>query len=149
MGLYYPTTQTRVLIGSKSGTTRTPATLTASYGAANTTKELETSGFSKLNLYVSYTTGASETDNSIEIRVEASPDRTNWYQLVNESVSAGTSTLEAREFTYGGTGTTASTEYNFTIGLDIFYKYMRISAKESGVAANFGTVYIEGAIAGK
>ena len=144
--LYYPTQELSVLIGTKSGTTRTAVTLTAAYDVANKTKTIETGGYSKLNLDILYTMGSGETTNSIETRIECSPDGTNWYRIPNESVSAGTSTLTAREFTFVGADAAAAT---ISIGLDIFYKYMKISAKETGVAANFGTVYVEGTLSGK
>lgn len=146
MGLYYPSTKTQTLIGSKVGTTRTAVTLTVAYDVADKTISFPTSGYSKLNLDILYTMGATESTNSIELRPEGSPDGTNWYRLANESVSAGTSTLDAREFTFVGTNAAAAT---ISIGIDVFYKYVKISVKETGVATNFGTVYCEGTLAGK
>ena len=146
MGLYYPNTKTQILVGSKIGTTRTTITLTALYDVANKTKIFETSGYSKVNIDIFYTMGATETSNSIELRVESSPDRVNWYRLANESVSAGVSTLDAREFTFIGSDATTAT---ISIGLDIFYKYIRVSLKETGVLTNFGSVYCEATLAGK
>lgn len=146
MGLYYNNVITNPLIGSKSGTTRTSIALTTAYDDAAGTKIFETSDYSKLNLDILYTTGAAETNNSIELRVECSPDRTNWYRIPNDATSAGTSTITAREFTF--VGASAATAYAISIGLDIFYKYMRISVKESGVAANAGTAYCEGTLLG-
>ena len=143
--LYYPQQQTFVVIGSKSGTTRTSVTLTNGYDVANKTKAFETAGFSKLNLDVLYTMGATETSNSIEVRLQGSSDGTNWYRLPNESASAGTSTLTAREFTFVGTNAAAAT---ISIGLDIFYKYIQVSVKETGVASNAGTVYVEATLSG-
>lgn len=145
MGLNYPEQTYVTLIGSKSGTTRTSATLVATYDDAALTKIFETGGFSKLNLNILYTMGATETTNSIEIRVDNSDDRTNWYRLPNEAVSSGTSTLTAREFTFVGADAAAAT---ISIGLDVFYKYMRISLKETGKATNFGTVFVEGLLSG-
>lgn len=146
MGLHYKDTITAVIIGSKSGTTRTPVAITNAYDNAATTKIFETSGYSKLNLDVLYTTGAAETNNSVDIRLEGSPDGVNFYRLPNDSTTAGTSTLTAREFTY--VGASAATAYSISIGIDIFYKYMRVSLKETGVAANAGTVYAEYTLAG-
>lgn len=146
MGLHYKNTVAAVLIGSKSGTTRTPVALTSSYDVANKTKIFETDGYSKLNLDISYTTGSGETNNSIEIRVENSPDRTNFYRIPNDSTSDGTSTLTQREFTF--VGASAATEYNISLGIDIFYPYMRISVKESGVASNAGTIFVESTLMG-
>lgn len=145
MGLYYDNQQVVTLIGSKSGTTRTPVALTSSYGTSPT-KTIEVGGFSKIDLAVLYTMGATETSNSIEIQLEQSPDGTNFYRIPNESVSGGTSTLTAREFTFVGTNAAAAT---ISIGLDIFYKYLKVSTKESGVVTNAGTVYIEATLSGK
>lgn len=141
MGLHYKNTITAPIIGTKAGTTRTSVALTNAYDVANKTKIFDVSGYSKLNLDFLYTTGAGETNNSIEIRIDSSPDGVNWYRILNESVSGGVSTLTQREFTF--VGASAATAYGISLGLDIFYKYVRVSVKESGVAANAGTVYAE------
>lgn len=144
MSLYYPKHTTFPVIGSKSGTTRTPATLTSGY--TDNAKAFTVGGYSKINLDILYTMGATESSNSIEIQIECSPDGTNWYRIPNEAVSTGTSTLTAREFTFVGTNAAAAT---ISIGLDIFYKHLKVSAKETGVASNAGTVYIEATLSGK
>jgi hypothetical protein len=144
MTLYYPTQTPVVLIGSKSGTTRTSSALTAAY--TGNTKTFETKGYSVLVLDVLYTTGAGETTNSIEIKLEDSIDRTNFYQLTNESASAGTSTLTAREFTF--VGAAAATAYPISYRLDITYPFMKVSVKESGVVTNAGTIFVEGVLGG-
>ena len=135
-----------VLIGSKSGTTRTSIALTNAYDVANKTKSFSTGGMSKINLSILYTTGAGETNNSIELRVDSSSDGTNWYQIPNEAASTGTSTLTQREFTF--VGAAAATAYALSLPLDVQDKYMRISVKESGVVANAGTIYIELMVSG-
>lgn len=132
-----------------STATRTSWSLTAAYQTEGTTKPTKTfrcAGFSKLNLDVLYTMGATETSNSIEIKIEASSDGVNFYRIPNETVSAGTSTLTAREFTFVGADAAAAT---ISIGLDIFYKYVKVSAKETGVVTNFGTVYCEATLSGQ
>lgn len=150
MGLFYGNHEIAVLIGTKSGTTPTGAALTTSYqteAGTQPTKSFASGGFSKLDLEINYTTGASETGTSVQLKLEASPDKVNWYQLTNESATSGTSTLYNREFTHaGGAGATA---YTFTLGIDIFYKFMRVSAKESSVSSNAGTVYVEATLSGK
>jgi len=145
MSLSYPTSVTFPIIGTKVGTTRTSVALPASYDTT-VTKTFEVSGYSKIDLAVLYTMGAAETSNSIELKVEHSPDGTNFYRIPNESVSAGTSTLTAREFTFVGANAAAAT---ISIGLDIFYKDLKVSAKESGVASNAGTVYVEATLSGR
>lgn len=147
-GLYYCDLRPMTIVGTKSGTTRTSWALTTSYqteGATKPTKQFPTGGYSKATLEVLYTMGAAETSNTIEIKVEESPDGTNFYQLVNESASSGTSSLFVREFTI--TGVNASTQA-FSLPLDCSYKWMRVSFKESGVAANAGSVYCEVTLAG-
>ena len=146
MSLNYKNQSISVLVGSKSGTTRTSVSLTSSYDVANKTKILETGSYSKVNLDILYTTGAAETGNSIEIRVRVSPDRTNFYRVVNESVSTGTSTLTEREFTF--VGASAATAYAISLPLDVWTRYMDISFKESGVVTNAGTVYCESTLSG-
>lgn len=145
MALDYRTTINFAVIGTKSGTTRTEVTLPSAYDAT-VTKTFASTGFSKMNLDVLYTMGASETANSIELKIEGSPDGTNFYRLPNESVSAGTSTLTAREFTFVGANAAAAT---ISIGLDIFYNFIKVSAKETGVATNAGTVYVEATLLGQ
>lgn len=151
MSLHYEHSDPFVIFGSKNTTTlaTTSIALTSAYqseSAGVPTKSFKTAGMSKLNLDLIYTMGAAETSNSIEIKFEGSPDGTNWYRIPNEAVSGGTSTITAREFTFVGTNAAAAT---ISIGLDIFYRFMKVSAKETGVAANAGTVYGEVTLLGK
>ena len=148
--LYYPNQVTRTLIGTKSGTTRTSWALTNAYQAEGTTKPtktIEIGGYSELVLDCLYTTGTAETNNSVELKIEASPDGTNFYTLSNEAASGGTSTMTQREFTF--VGAAAATAYAFSLRLDISYLYAKVWAKESGVAANAGTLYVEATLSGE
>lgn len=163
MALYYKKQPTFPVIGTVAYTfegdnttiltaTRTAWTLASTYPTAENVltptlpiKSFRTAGQAKLNLDVSYTEGAGETSNSIELKIESSSDNKNWYRIPNEVVSSGTSTLTAREFTFVGADGGNAT---ISIGLDIFYLYMRISAKETGVATNAGTVFIQGTLSG-
>jgi hypothetical protein len=149
-GLSYPTTQVNTIIGSKTAAgVRTSVALTNAYQAetgTNPTKSFKTDGFSKMNLDVLYTMGATETSNSVEVKVEQSPDGINFYQVVNDTTSGGTSTLTAREFTI--VGVNAST-LAFSLPLDISARFARVSFKETGVAANAGSVYADITLLGK
>lgn len=160
-GLNYPATITFPVFGSVAYTylpdkvtietaTRTSVELESTYqtesGVTEATKTFKCTGYSKLNLDILYTEGASETSNSIEVKFEASPDGINFYRIPNESVSGGTSTLAAREFTFAGTNGAAAT---ISIGLDIFYEFIKVSAKETGVASNKGSVYGEVTLLGR
>lgn len=148
-GLSYTTQKTFPVIGTKALTTRTSWSLTASYQTetgTHPTKHFECGGFSKVNFDILYTEGAGESANSVELKIESSPDGVNFYRIPNETVSGGTSTLTAREFTFVGTDAAAAT---ISIGLDIFYKFIKISAKETGEASNFGTIYVEATLSGR
>lgn len=137
------------VFGTKVGTTRTGVELESTYQTTEVTeayKEFKTSGFTHLNLDVLYTMGATETTNSIEIKLESSPDGTNWYRIPVDTTSGGTSTLTAREFTFVGTNAAAAT---ISIPLEIEYSYMRASAKETGVATNKGNIYAEVTLSGR
>ena len=122
----------------------TSVALTSAYTGNN--KAISTGGMSKLNLDILYTMGATETTNSIEVQIECSNDGVNYFRIPNESASGGVSTLTAREFTFVGTNAAAAT---ISIGIDIFYKFMKISIKESGVVTNAGTVFAEATLSGK
>lgn len=152
-GLFYATQVLLPLIGSKtSANTRTGIALTSAYQAENAgvttpTKTFDVGGFSRAEFVISYTEGAAETANSIQMKVEFSPDGTNFYQLANDTTSGATSTMTAREFTY--TGADAATA-NITWGIDIAYKeFLRVSFKETGVASNAGNVFAEVLLSGR
>ncbi len=144
MSLFYGNQQVGVLIGSKVGTTRTPVTLTAAYDAS-ATKIIETGGFAQIVVDINYTMGAAESSNSIEVRVDVSSDGVNFYRIPNEAVSAGTSTLTVREFTYVGVNAAAAP---ISIPLDVMYRYMRFAFKETGVSSVFGSVYADFTLSG-
>lgn len=150
MSLHYTVMNTRPVIGSKdSSSVATGVTLESTYQAESptvATKSFSTSGMSKLNLDVLYTMGAAETSNSVEVKVEASPDNVNFFRIANDTTTLGASVLNAREFTFVGVNAAAAT---ISIFLDIAYKYMRVSCKETGVAANKGTVYVEATVSGE
>lgn len=144
MSLSYKSHVVLPVFGTKTEDgTRTSVALTNAYTGNN--KLVTSGGMSKLNLDILYTMGAAETSNSIEVQIEASPDGVNFYRIPNESASGGTSTLTAREFTFVGTNAAAAT---ISIGIDIFYKYLKISIKESGVVTNAGTVFAEATLSG-
>ena len=219
MSTRYAIQDPAVLIGSKSTSTNiaTGVTLTDYYNFDGTTsKVIETGEAPIIELNGIYTAGTGETANSVEIIVEASSDRVNWYRLLNESITDGTSTLTDREFTHvqsttygtlgydaesvgftagllvtgnGGatgiiesdteivadtsgtlllsnvTGTFINDEAltdsgsgaaavngvltsvtRFSLPIDISNKLVRISVKETGVASNAGTIFIEGVV---
>ena len=220
MGLEYCLQTEITCIGSKTEAgVLTAATLPTFYDFdGTTTKAFTTGGMSKMELNGKYTAGTGETANSVQIIVEDSFDGVNYYRLLNESVSGGTSTLTQREFTitqvttYGTLaydaqsanftaglkvtgGTSSATGYietdtdagstgtlllsnvsgtfqdneaitdsstgaatvngiltsitTFALPLDISNRYIRVSAKETGVASNAGTLSLTAIISGE
>ncbi len=148
-GIGYSYQNAQVLIGSKSNTVVRGVALTSSYqaeGSGKPTKSFVTAGLVKVEVSGKYTTGASETATSIDIKVESSPDRVNWYRILNLSISGGTSTLTNEEFVFaGGAG---ATDYPISLPLDVQNRYLRISTKETGVSVNAGSVYVEVMLSG-
>lgn len=92
----------------------------------------------KAMLYITYTTGAAETNNSIEVKVESGPTAASLFRAVAQSTSGGTITAVAAEYTF--VGASAATAYKIAIPLDLADPFMKISFKESGVAVNAGSV---------
>lgn len=141
-GLFYPNINIFTGIGTKVGTTRTSIDLESTYqaesGATKPTKTFTCGGYSKLVLDLLYTVGGSETSNSIQIKIEASSDGTNYYEIVNDTTSSGTSTLDQREFTFTGDDGAAT---SISLSLDISNKFLKVSIKETGVSANKGTIF--------
>jgi hypothetical protein len=142
-GLHYPNQYVVPVIGSKDGTTITEVALTAAYSGNN--QSFPTAGMSKMNLDISYTMNAADSANSIQVQLEGSNDGVNFFRLPNDETSGATSTITAREFTYVGA---AGTNAKISIGLDIFYKFMKVSIKETA-ATTLGTVFVEATLNGK
>lgn len=146
MSLYYKRQDHFPVFGTKvspTGAIATKATLTAAY--AGNQKAFKVAGFSKMNLDMLYTMGATETANTIEVTIEASSDRVNWYMLPNESNSGAVSTILARNWSFVGADATTAT---ISIGIDVFYRWVRVSIRETGVVTNFGTIFMEATISG-
>ena len=149
MSLRYKSQDPLVLVGAKTvaGVT-TGIALTTAYqteGANKPTKSLTTGGYARAVFNVLYTMGATETANSVEVKIEESSDGINWFSIANDAASGGTSTLTAREFKFVGADAASA---SISIFLDIAYKYVRVSAKETGVVTNAGNVYIEAVLSG-
>lgn len=113
-------------------------TLTSNY--ADNRATFPVGGMSKLSLDIDYAQGASETGNILEFTIEHSPNGTDWYSLVIDDTST-VSDITPREWNVTGDNTV-------NVLLDIAYKNVRISAKESGVAANAGTLSMTAVVSG-
>lgn len=223
MALSYSIQTPLVLFGSKTAgnaitTVALPTVYQFGVQANSVSKVVPTEGMAKIELHGYYLAGVSETLNSVQIRVDGSPDGANFYQFLAESTTTGTSTESQREFTIvqslkegllayqtqtgnfhtgvtltggtssataviesdsdaGTTGTltlsnisgvfqnaetitdtsTGSAAVNgilqsvttFTLPIDISVAFVRISAKETGVATNAGKIFLEATISGR
>lgn len=104
--------------------------LTNSYSGNQFT--FDCGGFTKLSLDVSYAMGDTETGNTLQFQLEHSPDDgDNWYSLVIDATDT-VSVITAREWSMAPA--------SLNVILDIAYRKMRVSVKETGVDANEGTV---------
>ena len=88
----------------------------------------------KLSIDIDYAQGASETGNICHLTLEHSTDGTNWYSLVIDETNT-VSDITAREWNITG-------DAALNIILDVAYKNIRVSIKESGVGSNAGTATV-------
>lgn len=99
-------------------------------------------GHSKLSLDINYARGATEAASKMQFKLEHSPDEgVNWYSLVIDETTT-ISTITAREWEIGNTA-------KLNVLIDIAYKQMRLSVKESGVVTNAGNVSVTYTLSGE
>lgn len=131
--------------------TRTVAdaiTLTGSYVTQSSPAYFEITDIDQVNLDVSYTMGAAETSNSLQLKVEFANPKNNdpvtadWHQQISESTSSGTTTISLQSYTFAAVSA-AATYDRFQIAIPVNSKFMRISYKETGIAANEGTLTLK------
>jgi len=118
------------------GTIRAAAILTNSYVAADViglqgdtgSTSLKESVFEQgqLQLYVDFTKGSL---TSGEVKVEFSPDGTNWYQETTIAISGGTQTVTVSEYTTTSGG-------SFRLEVPIKDKFIRVSGKGTGTVTS-------------
>ena len=114
-------------------------TLTDDY--ADNSFVLAVGGMTKLSLDIDYAQGASETGNVLAFKVEHSLDGVTWHSLSIDDTGT-VSDITAREWNITG-------DAALNVILDIAYKQVKISVKETGVAANAGTVTIKSLLSGQ
>lgn len=119
-------------------------TLTSDF--ADSQIEFGTEGMSKLSLDIAYTQGASESGNTLDLKLEASSDGSTWHSLVIDDTAA-VSEITERVWRLAPAGT--GTGINLNILVDIAYKYMRASILENGVASNAGTATVVATVSGQ
>lgn len=126
------------------GTVASPETLTDD--EADTTVSIDCGGIPLITIVGTYTPGATESDNYIEIIVEESIDGTNYYQQMTENISSGTVTMSPQVIHIDGA--TAETAYPINLHIPLNCKKLKISAREVGKVTNFGTLYLGALLAG-
>lgn len=123
-------------------------TLTGSYVAQTAPTFIETSNVDQVTVDIAYTMGAAETGNSVEVKIEVAnplsgdPVSTDWHQLVIKTVSTSSEDLNKKELTYGA-DSAAGTVDRISYNLPFSSKFVRFSAKETGIAANGGTLTLK------
>lgn len=118
------------------GTIREAAVLTNSYVASSViglqgdtgSKSLKenVAEQGQLQLYVDFTKGSL---TSLELKIEFSPDATNWYQETTLAVSGGTQTVTVSEYTTTSGG-------SFRLEVPIKDKFIRVSGKGTGTVTS-------------
>lgn len=103
----------------------------------------------QVTLYVFYTMGATETGNSIQVRLSFSQSATNpktsqyWARFTAEEVTPTTITSTLPEFSFDST-TAAGTYQGFVINVPANHGAMWVQCKETGAASNVGSFFVEG-----
>lgn len=100
----------------------------------------------QLMLEVDYTMGSGESGNSIQLKLEFNNDDTSesptvWRREITESASSGTVTMTQAERTFSATQSPGTYD-RFEIPLPIGSRWLKVSAKETGVATNEGFIVV-------
>jgi len=121
-----------------------------SLAASGTTNraEIDVDGMEQAIFFIRYVTGSSETNNTCDVKVEFSPDGTNYFQEATEAVA--TSVITEYQATRTFTGAAANTTYNYRIAIPVAdAKKIRLTFTEGGVAADFGEIGALAVLSGK
>lgn len=149
MSLNYPNQEDEFVIG----TLASPVTLTTVY-SGNTSNPFEVVHYAQLTFCVQYITGAGGATNSIQVKIEGSPDLLDndsvtpiYYQETSSLTSAGTITHTAAEHTF--TGAASATTYRVFFYAPPAFKTLRVSVKETVVGGSAGTASVRLITSGK
>lgn len=112
-------------------------TLTDAYAANEYV--LPVGGMEKVSLDIGYT--ANDATNVMEMKIEHSTDGTNWYQLVIDDTNT-VSDITGREWNITGSA-------NLNVIVDIAYKEIKISIKETVNASTAGTATVVATACGR
>jgi len=96
----------------------------------------------KASFSISYTPGATETNNELHLQVEVSPtgEDDDWDIATTQSTSGGEVTIAKLNYKYIGA---TAVEQKISVPFEINDNFIRVSAKEVGVATNFGTLTLK------
>lgn len=123
---------------TRAGVVRSSGTLTSSYVAGTA---IDATDFGMLVMLVRYTMGGGESANAVVLKVEVSTDGTTFYRLTDNEAS-----VAAREYTFNALSSPGTYDA-FAIAVPIAgVARVRVSAKETGVASNYGTCEIKYAL---
>ncbi|MFQ5493572.1 MAG: hypothetical protein ACE5DX_05440 [Candidatus Dojkabacteria bacterium] len=138
----------RFIIGDQT----TRYTLESTYTGDGISSAIRVHNASQILLDVEYTMGAAEAGNSVELKVEFSnldtnpvtrtPASTEWYQEAMETAVGGTVTVNLVERTFDAVSA-AATYDRFEVAIPNAAQYVRVSIKETGVAANKGSASVK------
>lgn len=113
--------------------------LTAAFAGNQTV--IDCGGMPKISLDINYARGGGEGASRLRFQLEHSPDNgANWYALVIDDTTT-ISTIIAREWEILNTA-------KLNVLVDIAYKQLRLSLRETGVVTNFGRVTVDATLSG-
>lgn len=126
------------------GTSALAVTLTTAY-TGNASTPIPVGHFSQIAISFTYTPGAGGGGNSVQIKIEGSPDLLDnqgitpvYYQETASSVSGGTITHTLAEHTF--VGAVASTAYSGVFYAPPCFMTLKVSAKETLGGGSAGTL---------
>lgn len=125
--------------------------LTASFEVANSTSVIDIRKVSQMTFYRTYTPGATETSNTMEMVIEFSNDvdaptnaNATWHQEGFVEASTPNTTFIDRKLQFQTDATDAPNTYVAApLRSQGDAAFMRIRLKETGVAANAGTASVK------
>jgi hypothetical protein len=131
------------------GSAASPVTLTGSYIAGNSAI-LNLKKGDRVTLYVYYTMGTAESGNSIQAKLEYMVNNTDTVLVQESAETITSSTVTHTELEHSYTTTAAAGTYKaFPMRFEANDPYVKVSLKETGIAANGGSAYVIAIVNGR
>lgn len=111
----------------KEKTYATAKVLTTSFVDIKADNVVDCSDFNELSVYLDYDPAVS--GEIVDIRIDFSPDKTNWYPEADETVAAGVATIIAKTRQY--TSTSGDSATLPVISVPVADRFVRIMAKDN------------------